>query len=125
MTALLAMAAVLIGQALEPLPSDVERFPPQSVIQNHIDCLRAAREWATRNVEIDLARQAWWLQVMREVDRADDCWRRLSRARDCYESSPVYAIEHLRELREMLGERNYYSARMPGLPVWAYREKSF
>lgn len=123
MVHLLAMAAVYILAALEPLPSDVERFPPQSVITRYIDLLRATREWVLRNAEVDVGRRGRWFLVLRSVDHADDAWRRLARARDCYESAPVYAVEHLRGLRELIGERNYYTARMPGLPVWAYREE--
>jgi hypothetical protein len=104
----------------EDIRVDVERWPPQALVQARIDFAQARRAYVRDRQRWDVLNRGGLEEEERELDRAILAWQKARKAREDLNDgcSDLSAIS-LGELRAMLSEDDYRAGRLPPIPDMA------
>lgn len=113
--------ALLLSLFFPPPPHPVEllHFPPAAACKPAREFARAARCHLEARQAQDPQRYWEYQEQIQEAGHAYAAWDLLLDAHTAYEAGDRRAAQ--RRLRELLGE-DYFSGRMPGPALWAFRE---
>jgi hypothetical protein len=106
----------------DPPLSDLERFPPPSIVQSELAMNQNFQDYLNARLEVALRQQEALTIHLRYAESLWNCWDDLRDAQ-CTSYSEEFRRRRLADLRRRIGAGPYYLGHMPpGVPYWTFPE---
>ena len=114
----IASVALTLAELFFPPPEDIQRFPTAEMVGRMLDDFRTYQQHAEHCWMLNESFRAEWGEVLREIRMLRRPWDELESFHAFSNLTRHDQMIRLGQLRDLLGFKAYYTAQMPGLPVW-------